>query len=67
MEKIYPTLFKEKSECCGCSACFSICPVQAIDMIMDKNGFYYPEITKEQCIKCYKCLKVCDFKDNINY
>ena len=29
----------EKSTCCGCTACESICPKQAITMQPDENGF----------------------------
>ena len=34
----------EKNRCCGCSACSKICPVGAITMIEDEEGFLYPEI-----------------------
>lgn len=44
--------------CCGCEACRQICPVQAIDMIEDEEGFYYPEVTGT-CIACGRCLKAC--------
>ncbi len=57
-----PVLYKKKEECCGCSACYSICPQEAITMISDEEGFEYPEINKERCIQCYLCLKVCPFK-----
>lgn len=32
---------KDKSRCCGCEACVSSCPVQCIDLVMDKEGFLY--------------------------
>lgn len=54
-----PILFEREEECCGCTACFSICPVQAIDMNIDKKGFLYPRINREICIKCNKCISVC--------
>ena len=41
-----PVLFKEKRECCGCYACYSICPQKAIEMKKDEEGFFYPEIFK---------------------
>ena len=31
-------------------------------MEMDEEGFEYPIIDENKCIKCYKCLKVCYFK-----
>ena len=33
-------LFKDKNECCGCTACFNICPVNAIKFEEDNEGFY---------------------------
>lgn len=62
MNKKTPILFDKKENCCGCTACFSICPKEAIKMEMDEEGFEYPIIDENKCIKCYKCLKVCYFK-----
>ncbi len=60
--KPYPVLFESKSECCGCTACFSICPQNAIVMKEDSEGFLYPRLDKDKCIKCYACMKVCMYK-----
>ncbi len=57
-----PILYNRKEECCGCSACYAICPRKAINMIEDEEGFEYPQIKEEKCIRCYQCLKVCPFK-----
>lgn len=62
MNKKTPILFDKKENCCGCTACSSICPKEAIKMEMDEEGFEYPIIDENKCIKCYKCLKVCYFK-----
>lgn len=53
------TLFNEKSECCGCSACSNICPKNAISMQSDEKGFAYPKISSDKCIECGLCKKVC--------
>ena len=58
------TLTVEKQNCCGCSACYAICPVRAITMAEDSEGFLYPHIDENKCIKCNKCLQVCSFKEN---
>lgn len=50
---------KDKSRCCGCEACVSSCPVQCIDLVMDKEGFLYPQVDVTRCIDCGKCEKVC--------
>ena len=57
-------LYKEKENCCGCSACFAICPNRAIFMKADEEGFLYPEIDTSKCIQCQKCISVCTFKSS---
>lgn len=49
----------DKTKCCGCTACVSICPVQCIVMRRDREGFDYPVANPDLCIKCGKCEKVC--------
>lgn len=51
--------FTDKSQCCGCTACASICPKQCIQMIEDKEGFLYPQINHSVCVDCGLCEKVC--------
>lgn len=46
-------------ECTGCSACASVCPVKAIAMTVDAEGFLRPQIDEKQCIGCGKCEKTC--------
>ena len=57
-----PILFKRKEECCGCSACYAICPKKAISMPVDEEGFEYPLIDDKKCIRCYRCAEVCPIK-----
>lgn len=45
--------------CCGCTACMSVCPVDAIKMIADEEGFGVPQVDNVHCIECGSCVKVC--------
>lgn len=47
------------TNCCGCTACASICPVNAIEMRPDEEGFLYPQVNAQRCISCGKCERVC--------
>lgn len=50
---------KDKKDCCGCEACYNICPSNCISMVYDEEGFKFPCINQEKCINCKKCEKVC--------
>ena len=45
--------------CSGCGACYNVCPVSAISLISNDEGFLIPEIDLDKCISCGKCDKVC--------
>ena len=53
-------------KCCGCSACMSVCPKNAISMQPDALGFLYPVVNEVDCINCGLCEKVCSFNNNYN-
>lgn len=55
---------KDKSQCCGCTACASICSHDAIMMQPDALGFLYPVVDKDKCVDCGLCEKVCAFNDH---
>ena len=55
---------KDPSQCCGCSACVSICAHKAISMHPDTLGFLYPEVDTQKCVECGLCEKVCAFNDS---
>lgn len=59
-------LIKNKSQCCGCTACKNICPTSAIMFETDQTGFEYPNVDEKLCINCGLCRKVCDFNKAIN-
>ena len=58
-------LFNTKKSCCGCTACETICPKQAITMLPDESGFTYPHVDAEKCINCNLCQKVCSYQNNL--
>ncbi|WP_197052628.1 Coenzyme F420 hydrogenase/dehydrogenase, beta subunit C-terminal domain [Eubacterium sp. ER2] len=51
-----------EDECCGCTACKSICPKNAITLQPNREGFLYPQVNTEICVDCSQCVKVCDFQ-----
>ncbi|MBQ7794388.1 MAG: Coenzyme F420 hydrogenase/dehydrogenase, beta subunit C-terminal domain [Clostridia bacterium] len=48
-----------KQECTGCSACKTVCPTGSITMMLDSEGFYFPNVDSSKCVKCGKCETVC--------
>lgn len=45
--------------CTACSACYNICPKQAITIEENEEGFYYPKVNSDLCIGCKLCDKTC--------
>lgn len=45
--------------CCGCEACVSVCPREAISMVVDSLGFRYATINSLKCVGCHLCEKTC--------
>lgn len=45
-------------KCTGCFGCYNVCPVSAIEMKYDNEGFYKPHIL-DTCIDCGKCESIC--------
>lgn len=60
--KDVPILYEKKEECCGCTACYAVCPKNAIFMVEDEEGFEYPQIVEQKCVRCYQCIKICPMK-----
>lgn len=60
-----PELYRDRSECCGCTACEFACPRGAIAMEPDEEGFLYPVVDAAKCIRCGKCERACTFKETL--
>ena len=52
-------VYRYRSLCCGCSACAAVCPVGAIEMTLDHEGFWRSRIDQGRCVSCGKCRDVC--------
>ena len=50
---------KYLENCLGCYACYNACPTKAIEMIENKDGFFYASVNNNKCIECGKCRTVC--------
>jgi coenzyme F420 hydrogenase subunit beta len=53
--------------CCGCGTCASVCPTDAIEIVISE-GIYVPKVDEERCTRCGLCVKCCpgfsvDFED----
>lgn len=53
--------FDFNTYCCGCTACANSCPVGAIVMNPNEEGFMMPNVDKNVCIDCGRCDKVCPY------
>ena len=45
--------------CVGCAACQTICNVDAIKMLPNKEGFLEAFIDEKKCVSCGRCQSVC--------
>lgn len=59
-------VLEDMSKCYGCHACYNICPVNAISMQENEEGFLMPVINTAMCVQCGKCREVCPVL-NTNY
>lgn len=59
-------IIEDKIKCCGCTACYNACPVKAIEMLEDNEGFLYPKVNVLKCIGCNICENVCPYNSEIN-
>lgn len=60
MSLVFGDSQKQAGFCTGCGACENICPVDAIQMKPDEEGFLFPYVEKNICVECGLCDTVCD-------
>ena len=59
-------ILEKHSLCCGCGACASVCPANAISIGRNTNGFFRACVDEASCIHCGICNEVCPFQGS-NY
>lgn len=50
------------SDCCGCSLCENLCPVDAITVEENERGFLTRKIDEQKCVNCSLCQVTCEAK-----
>lgn len=55
----------EKEKCMGCKMCGDACPTEAISFYDEKDGFWYPRINHDKCVKCGRCYQKCPSINNM--
>lgn len=58
---------QNKEDCCGCTACRSVCPKGCISMVADAEGYFYPQVDKNSCVDCHLCEKVCPIINQVSF
>lgn len=53
-----------KKHCTGCAGCVDMCPVDALSLQLNDDGFFRPVLDNSKCIDCGKCVKTCPVISN---
>ncbi|HAX57854.1 MAG TPA: hypothetical protein DCY08_10575 [Bacteroides stercoris] len=49
----------DNKHCTGCMCCKDSCKQDAISIVEDKNGLWYPIVDMQKCTNCHLCEKRC--------
>lgn len=55
-----------KNNCTGCKSCGDVCPVDAIRFYDEADGFWYPTINHDKCVKCGLCANKCPSLNSVD-
>lgn len=56
---------KSEKNCCGCMACFTVCPKKCITQKNGNLGAVFPEVNMDTCVNCGKCETVCPMLNKV--
>jgi coenzyme F420-reducing hydrogenase beta subunit len=54
-------VLRDRTLCCGCTACEAVCPAGAIEVALDVEGFWRASVDEGACVSCGRCRKACPF------
>jgi formate hydrogenlyase subunit 6/NADH:ubiquinone oxidoreductase subunit I len=55
-------LVYERDKCIGCYSCIRVCPANAIQAVVDKDGKRKIKMFMARCTFCSQCVDVCPVK-----
>ena len=56
----------EEKDCCGCGACYQVCPKRCISMEENERGFLTPKVNNDFCVECGLCKKICPERNAVS-
>lgn len=63
---VYKNKHVDFRQCTGCEMCVQICPIKAIIMEENEEGFFFPKVDNSKCVQCGQCAKRCPVLEPIS-